>query len=103
MNLLFYISEALEQLMLPLKLGSPAVYIPITMDSAMISAPFPFVIGLHASLLSEAPDNPDALFVDLDKGIITVGQPTATSKEEEAEALIPPIPDVDRIKLELRL
>ena len=81
LNLLFYVSEALEQLMLPLKLGAPAVYIPITMDAAMISAPFPFVIGLHASLLPDAPDNPDALFVDIDKGFISLGSPHPDKRE----------------------
>lgn len=80
LNLLFYASEAIEQLMLPLKLSAPAVYIPITMDPTMISAPFPFVIGLHTDLLEEAPDNPDALFVHLDNGLTVYGKPTPSSR-----------------------
>lgn len=89
--------------MLPLRLSAPAVYIPITMDHTMISAPFPFVIGLHTDLLEEAPDNPDALFVHLDNGMTVYGKPTPSSREEEAEKRVPNLPEVDRMELEFKL
>ena len=89
--------------MLPLKLSAPSVYIPITMDPAMIAAPFPFVIGLHTDLLEEAPENPDALFVNLDSGMTVYGKPTPASREEEAEKRIPNLPEIDRIEVEFKL
>ena len=44
-----------------------SVYIPITFDPGVISAPFPFVIGIQKALCRESNfDNPYAIFVDLD-------------------------------------